>query len=203
MDAMPAADPAVRAELDEAARQRGWPALHEELARIDPVTAARLAPRDAQRIQRALEVWRVSGRPLSSFHSGRFEREPTAPTVAGRPCRLLSLEPDSREWLHRRIAERFRQMLAEGLLDEVRCLRERGTLTADLPSMRCVGYRQAWEVVAGEAPAAQLAERSTAATRQLAKRQLTWLRSMPQRERLPADDPQLLATLLSLAGPPA
>ncbi|HQY08943.1 MAG: tRNA (adenosine(37)-N6)-dimethylallyltransferase MiaA [Burkholderiales bacterium] len=203
MDALPAADAAVRAELDEAARQRGWPALHEELAQVDPVTAARLAPRDAQRIQRALEVWRVSGRPLSSFHSGRFEREAAAPTVAGRPCRLLSLEPDSREWLHRRIADRFRQMLAEGLLDEVRRLMQRGSLSADLPSMRCVGYRQAWEVLAGQAPAGGLAERGIAATRQLAKRQLTWLRGMPQRERLRADDPQLLATLLALAGPEA
>ncbi|MCK6425758.1 MAG: tRNA (adenosine(37)-N6)-dimethylallyltransferase MiaA [Burkholderiaceae bacterium] len=205
LDALPAADPAVRAAIDARAQALGWPALHAELAQVDPVTAARLAPRDAQRIQRALEVWQIAGRPLSSFHSGRFERAevPAALQVAGQPCRLIALEPRSRAWLHARIGQRFAQMLAEGLVDEVRRLRARGDLHPGLPSMRCVGYRQVWETLDGLQPEATLAERGSAATRQLAKRQLTWLRSLPQREVLDADDPQLLATLLARCGPHA
>ncbi|HMW24911.1 MAG TPA: tRNA dimethylallyltransferase, partial [Burkholderiaceae bacterium] len=191
--------------IDARARTLGWPALHAELAQVDPVTAARLAPRDAQRIQRALEVWQVSGQPLSSFHSGRFDRAAQANreplTVAGVPCRLIALEPTDRAWLHARIAQRFEQMLAEGLVDEVRRLRARGDLHLDLPSMRCVGYRQVWETLDGSEPAATLAARGIAATRQLAKRQLTWLRSLPQRETLACDAPQALATLLARCGP--
>jgi len=207
MDALPASDAGVRAAIDARAREFGWPALHAELAQVDPVTAARLAPRDAQRIQRALEVWQVSGQPLSSFHSGRFDRDAHADreplTVAGLPCRLVALEPASRAWLHERIARRFEQMLAEGLVDELRRLRARGDLHPDLPSMRCVGYRQAWETLDGAQPQATLAERGIAATRQLAKRQLTWLRSLPQREVLPCDAPDALATLLARFGPAA
>jgi tRNA dimethylallyltransferase len=211
MDALPGADAAVRAAIDARARELGWPALHAELAQVDPVTAARLAPRDAQRIQRALEVWQVSGQPLSSFHSGRFERDAQADreplAVAGLPCRLVALEPASRAWLHERIARRFEQMLAEGLMDEVRRLRARGDLHPGLASMRCVGYRQAWELMDsgldGAAPMATLAERGIAATRQLAKRQLTWLRSLPQREVLTCDAPDALATLLARFGPAA
>ena len=135
LDEMPASDPAVRAALDAEAAERGWPALHAELARVDPATAARLPPGDSQRIQRALEVWRVSGRPLSSFHRR---------TASATPPTLISLEPMDRAWLHRRIAQRFDAMLAGGLVDEVNRLRERGDLHAGLPSMRCVGYRQAW-----------------------------------------------------------
>ena len=205
MDELPAADAAVRAAIDARARELGWPALHAELAQVDPVTAARLAPRDAQRIQRALEVWQVSGQPLSSFHSGRFDRDaaPEPLTVASQPCRLIALEPSDRAWLHARIAQRFEQMLAEGLVDEVRRLRARGDLHLDLPSMRCVGYRQVWETLDGSAPERTLTARGIAATRQLAKRQLTWLRSLPQREVLACDDPQALATLLGRCGPAA
>ncbi len=211
MDALPAADAGVRAAIDARARDLGWPALHAELAQVDPVTAARLAPRDAQRIQRALEVWQVSGQPLSSFLSGRFDRDAHADreplAVAGLACRLIALEPTDRAWLHERIARRFEQMLAEGLVDELRRLRARGDLHPDLPSMRCVGYRQAWELMDsrldGVPPASTLAERGIAATRQLAKRQLTWLRSLPQREVLPCDAPEALATLLARFGPAA
>jgi tRNA dimethylallyltransferase len=185
IDALPAADPAVRATLDAEAAERGWPALHAELARIDPPTAARLAPNDAQRIQRALEVFRLSGQPLSAFHT----RGTAAPAPARH--RLLSLEPAERAWLHARIARRFDDMLAAGFVDEVRALRARGDLHTGLPSMRCVGYRQAWEALdaglAGEALAADVRERGIAATRQLAKRQLTWLRGM-QRDTLPCED---------------
>jgi tRNA dimethylallyltransferase len=176
LDALPAADPAVRAALEAEAFARGWPALHAALARIDPASAARLPPTDAQRIGRALEVFRISGRTLSSFH--------TAPRAAQAPA-LIALEPTSRAWLHDRIAARFDAMLARGFLDEVRALRARRDLHAGLPSMRCVGYRQAWaaldEGLAGDALRTAVRERGIAATRQLAKRQLTWLRGMPQR----------------------
>jgi len=181
LDRMPAADPEVRRQLEAEAASRGWPALHAELARVDPTTAARLAPQDAQRIQRALEVWRVSGRPLSAW-----QQRGTAGAGAGWP--LLSLEPRSRAWLHERIARRFDDMLDQGLVDEVRRLRARGDLHAGLPSMRCVGYRQAWRALdSGQLQA--LREQGIAATRQLAKRQLTWLRSMDDRHVLDADGP--------------
>ena len=140
LDSMPEADPAIRAQIDQEARARGWPALHAELQKVDPETAARLAPHDAQRIQRALEVWRATGAPLSSFHSAR-------PKAAAGDWPLIALEPTDRAWLHERIAERFDAMLAAGLLDEVAALRRRRELHPDLPSMRCVGYRQAWEAL--------------------------------------------------------
>ena len=183
LDALPAADPAVRAKLQAQAFARGWPALHAELARVDPASAARLPPTDAQRIGRALEVFRISGRTLSSFH--------TAPRATQAPA-LIALEPGSRPWLHERIAARLDAMLAQGLIDEVRGLRARGDLHAGLPSMRCVGYRQAWaaldEGLEGQALDAAVRERGIAATRQLAKRQLTWLRGMPQRVVIACDD---------------
>jgi tRNA dimethylallyltransferase len=195
---MPAADPAVREAIEARARDLGWPALHAELSKVDPVTATRLAPNDSQRIQRALEVFEVSGQPISAFHTGldASHQNPIPPGA------LLSLEPTDRAWLHERIARRFDAMLAAGFLDEVRRLRARGDLHADLPSMRCVGYRQVWEAMDahGEAPdAAQIAalrERGIFATRQLAKRQITWLRSMPQRVALPCDAPDALQRVL-------
>jgi tRNA dimethylallyltransferase len=183
-DAMPAAEPQVRAAIAQEAAQRGWPALHAELAQVDPATAARLAPNDAQRIGRALEVFRSTGRPLSAFQTG-------GATGAVRPAALLSLEPDDRAWLHERIAARFDAMLAAGFLDEVRALRARGDLHAGLPSMRCVGYRQAWEALDGGWPLADLRDRGIFATRQLAKRQLTWLRGM-DRVRIACDAPDVL-----------
>lgn len=200
IDEMPAADPVVRAALNEQAALEGWPALHAELARIDPVTAARLAPADSQRVQRALEVFRISGQTLSSFHRVKTE--------AVNPPTLLSLEPANRPWLHERIAQRFKAMLAHGLVDEVRSLRARSDLHADLPSMRCVGYRQVWEALdAAELssdahPAVSvnaLAEKCIAATRQLAKRQITWLRAMPWRETVACDAPDATAQIVTLA----
>lgn len=188
LDAMPAANAAVRAELDARAANQGWPALHAELAVVDPATAARLAPLDAQRIQRALEVWQLTGRPLSDWHSN-----PPA-GAGGLALHLIALEPTSRAWLHERIAQRFDAMLASGFVDEVRALRARGDLHPDLPSMRCVGYRQAWQALAqdpqlqpGSPGWAALREAGIAATRQLAKRQLTWLRSMPERQVVACD----------------
>jgi tRNA dimethylallyltransferase len=173
---LPQADPAVRAELDAEAARLGWPALHARLAEVDAVTAARLAPGDAQRIQRALEVWQLSGRPLSAHLAvGRADD-------GHLPLRILSLEPSDRSVLHARIAQRFEQMLTAGFLDEVRALRQRGDLSPALPSIRAVGYRQAWHYLDGDISAEQFREQAIAATRQLAKRQLTWLRSMPQRQ---------------------
>lgn len=190
LDELPAADTRVRAALDARASQVGWPAMHEALARVDPVTAERLSPQDAQRIQRALEVWELSGRPLSWWHT----RSAAQPSNAGH--RIVSLEPASRAWLHDRIAKRFEAMLDQGLVDEVRGLRARGDLVPSLPSMRCVGYRQCWDALES-GDMASLHERGVAATRQLAKRQLTWLRGMPQRHVVAcdADDDQVYAAV--------
>lgn len=196
LDDLPPASPELRAELDAEAKAQGWPAMHAELARVDPETAARLAPGDSQRIQRALEVWRVTGKPLSSFHTRGAQAQPSA--LAQR-ITLISLEPQDRAWLHARIAERFDAMLANGLLDEVRQLRARGDLHADLPSMRSVGYRQAWGFLDGEFPEHELRERGIAATRQLAKRQITWLRAMPQRIVVHCDAPDALQQVLQHA----
>lgn len=196
IDAMPKADPAIRAGLEQEARAKGWPALHAELARVDPVTAARLNPADAQRIQRALEVFRISGQPMSAFHTTKTIASQADST---RAATLISLEPQNRAWLHERIAQRFDAMLAAGFLDEMRRLRARGDLNPELPSMRCVGYRQAWETLDGVIPLAELRDRGIFATRQLAKRQLTWLRSMPQRRVVACDDPTALQQVLAIA----
>ena len=193
LDEMPAADASIRAEIEIQAAARGWPALHAELAQVDAASAARLPPNDAQRIGRALEVWRVSGRALSSFHT-QHKRATALP--------LLSLEPDDRAWLHARIAERFDTMLDAGLLDEVQRLRKRPGVHAELPAMRAVGYRQAWAALdaglSGDALRNDVRERGIAATRQLAKRQLTWLRSMPQRQRVACDAPAAIAQSLRI-----
>ena len=191
LDDLPLADPAVRADIEEEAHDKGWPALHAELALVDPQAAQRLPPHDAQRIARALEVWRITGKPLSSFFG--------ATRVAGPRIGLLSLEPQDRAWLHKRIEQRFDAMLEHGLVDEVKVLRSRGDLQADLPSMRCVGYRQVWEALDAiddgmPLPAAMLLvrERGIIASRQLAKRQLTWLRSMPARQVVACDSATLM-----------
>ena len=191
LDAMPKADPAIRAVLEQEARDLGWPAMHAQLAQVDPVSAARLNPADSQRIQRALEVYRIAGQPLSAFH--------TAKTTAPHDALLISLEPLERAWLHQRIAQRFDAMLAGGFLDEVNTLRARGDLNPDLPSMRCVGYRQAWEALDGLWPMAELRDKGIFATRQLAKRQITWLRAMPERQVVACDAPDALPQVLALA----
>ncbi|MFN3884111.1 MAG: tRNA (adenosine(37)-N6)-dimethylallyltransferase MiaA [Rhodocyclaceae bacterium] len=175
---LPTADPALRAAIDAEALVRGWPALHAELAQHDPETAARVAPTDGQRIQRALEVLRLTGRPLSELLQRHGED--------ALPYRLLTiaLTPADRRLLHERIARRFRAMLATGLVGEVEALRARYRLSAELPSMRCVGYRQVWQMLEGKLPAEELAERGIFATRQFAKRQLTWLRSLKEAGRI-------------------
>ena len=195
---LPMADPEVREAIAAEAASAGWPALHAQLAQVDAAMAARLAPNDAQRIQRALEVFRISGTPLS-----RLQLEAAAATPGFQPDLFLSLEPADRGWLHERIARRFDAMLAAGFLDEVRALRARGDLHAGLPSIRCVGYRQAWEALDSGEAIASLRERGIAATRQLAKRQLTWLRGMEKRRVIPCDAPDALQQVLAAAGVPA
>ncbi|KAA2285749.1 tRNA (adenosine(37)-N6)-dimethylallyltransferase MiaA [Arenimonas fontis] len=171
---MPQADQDLRAAIAAEAERHGWPALHAELARVDPEAAARIGVGDRQRITRALEVWRLSGRPISVWQKGGLGRQPF-------PFRLLKLvlAPADRSALHARITQRFDRMLAEGFLDEVRRLRADPRLHPDLPSMRAVGYRQAWEHLDGRTDAATFRARAIAATRQLAKRQYTWLRARP------------------------
>ena len=183
---LPAADAGLRATIEAEARERGWPALHAELARVDPQTAARLKPGDAQRIQRALEIWRATGTPMSQLLGGR-DRAPRLRLIQ------LALVPADRATLHRRIEARFERMLTDGLVEELAALRERYPLHAALPSMRCVGYRQAWAHLEGEYNRATLRDRGVFATRQLAKRQLTWLRSTPGAIELDCLGPDLAA----------
>ena len=179
LDDLPTADAAVRAAIEAEAAQIGWPGMHDKLRALDPATADRLKPNDAQRINRALEIIELTGKPMSELLSGRSKLD--------LPFELVSfaLEPSDRAVLHKRIATRFDQMLGrrddEGLVAEVARLRARGDLTPNLPSMRCVGYRQAWEYLDGTIDRAALRETGIIATRQLAKRQLTWLRAMPER----------------------
>ena len=191
LDALPQADPAVRARLDEDAAALGVPALHARLAQIDPITAARLKPNDAQRIQRALEIFELTGKPMSTL----LARAPK-PEL---PFDLLplSLEPAQRSVLHERFARRFDALLTgpATLIDEVQALRTRSDLHLGLPSIRCVGYRQAWEYLDGLYGLQDLREKGIAATRQLAKRQLTWLRAMPDRIVIDCLDPQAPAKI--------
>ncbi|GAA4340043.1 tRNA (adenosine(37)-N6)-dimethylallyltransferase MiaA [Pigmentiphaga soli] len=192
LDTLPPADPRLRAELDAQAARLGWPALHARLAEVDPPTAARLSPNDSQRIQRALEIHALTGRPMSALLTRDAARPDDTPDPGdphdargpgGRSPRYvdISLEPSDRAALHARIGRRFDAMLDAGLLEEVRRLYERGDLHPGLPSIRCVGYRQAWAHLAGETSHAAMREQAIAATRQLAKRQLTWLRALPAR----------------------
>lgn len=173
---LPSADAQVREAIALEAAQRGWPALHAELARVDPEAAAKIHPQHSQRIQRALEVFRITGRPLSQLQAESSAVQQEAASARYRWVQL-AVSPQDRKVLHERIEVRFRAMLAAGFIEEVAALRRRGDLHPDLPSMRAVGYRQVWEYLAGLATYAEMVERGVIATRQLAKRQLTWLRS--------------------------
>ena len=208
IDDLPKTDSAIRETIETRAKANGWPAMHEELRKIDPATASRLAPNDAQRISRALEVWHISGKSLTAwFEKGAQKRLGARQSFASRnKLDVISLEPNDRSWLHQRIEQRFDAMLAAGFLDEMQTLRERGDLNPDLPSMRCVGYRQAWEQLdamqlqanSSQEMLALLKETAVAATRQLAKRQLTWLRSMPERHIIACDGADPTAQALTL-----
>ena len=233
LDDMPTANAEIRAELEQEATQIGWPAMHGKLAEVDPIAAARLQPNDAQRIQRALEVYRISGQPMSSFHKRSGTANITSKIATNNIANKLinvsatgqfehpnllfiSLEPNNRAWLHERIAQRFDLMLANGFEQEVRTLRARADLHLNTPSIRCVGYRQMWEAVDALDDAASgtksdkvldkktaskimhdMREKGIAATRQLCKRQLTWLRSMPQRQVVACDAEDALAQILT------
>ncbi|MEY4426136.1 MAG: tRNA dimethylallyltransferase, partial [Pseudomonadota bacterium] len=218
LDDMPTANAHIRAELEQEAALIGWPAMHGKLIEVDPITAARLQPNDAQRIQRALEVYRTSGQPMSSFHkrwnTSQFAIDSiainglntsTTSQFISDDSLFISLEPCERSWLHLRIAQRFDAMLQSGFEQEVRKLRARGDLHLDTPSIRCVGYRQMWEALDAVQDADldkktsfDLREKGIAATRQLCKRQLTWLRSMPQRQVVACDASDALAQVLTL-----
>ena len=184
LDDLPPADPAMRAELEAQASIEGWPAMHARLQQLDPETAARLKPNDSQRIQRALELCLTTGGPMSALFTAQT---PTTPEN----WLEFALFPADRAWLHQRINLRFGQMLEQGLVDELRDLRMRYPIEPDMPSMRCVGYRQAWRCLDGEIDTATLYEQGAAATRQLAKRQLTWLRSWDSAIKLECAAPQL------------
>ncbi|HXC40732.1 MAG TPA: tRNA (adenosine(37)-N6)-dimethylallyltransferase MiaA [Burkholderiales bacterium] len=192
LSTLPVAHPAMRAAIDAEAARRGWPALHAELAEVDPESAARLQPTDAQRIQRALEVYRSTGIPLSRHFARREAGGETAFHFIP-----VAIEPSQRAVLHQRIEERFDAMLAAGLVEELRALRLRYRLGPQLPSMRSVGYRQAWEHLEGRIGAAELRAQGIYATRQLAKRQLTWLRSMQNVARFDCLDAELAPRVLA------
>jgi tRNA dimethylallyltransferase len=190
---LPAADPDVRATLDADAAREGWPAMHARLAEVDPVTAARLAPNDSQRIQRALEVFLLTGQAMSALLAA-----PARPRDEAAAWRFvpIALEPSDRGVLHARIEKRFDAMLAGGFVDEVVKLRERGDLQPEMPSMRCVGYRQVWEYLDGAVDYPTMRDKGVFATRQLCKRQLTWLRSMTERVVVDCCDPHATARVL-------
>ena len=193
---LPPADPALRAQLAAEAAQHGWPALHARLAQRDPASAGRLHPNDAQRIQRALEIVEQGGAPVASQQAAR------SGGLSG-PVIKLALVPAQRRHLHERIRQRFHEMMDAGFLDEVRALRARGDLNPDLPSMRAVGYRQLWAHLDGDGDLATAIERGIAATRQLAKRQLTWLRAEREVEVLDPERPDVLALAMKRIAPAA
>jgi tRNA dimethylallyltransferase len=188
---LPAANPIVRAQLDLEAAEIGWPAMHAKLAILDPISAARLQANDSQRVQRALEVYALTGRPLSEL----FEE---TPSLAGRKqepnpdwVEVISLEPFDRKFLHARLQERFDQMLESQLIEEVEQLRKRGDLHTNLPAIRSVGYRQVWEYLVGDVDFETMKQKAYAATRQLSKRQMTWLRAMDRQVFDPFDAEQI------------
>lgn len=212
---LPEGDAEIRAQIMEEARSHGWPYLHAQLSRVDPVSAARIKPSDSQRLQRALEVYRISGRTMGEFWAE--QRQPCAdlketgndpnPDYTGFnvgirpvPYRLLfmGIAPEQRSVLHQRIAQRFNTMLEQGLVDEVRSLHSSGKVNANMPSIRCVGYRQVWDYLERRLSYSDMTERGIIATRQLAKRQLTWLRSWPNLHWLDSLDEKLLDRALKI-----
>jgi len=191
---LPGADPDVRAELAREARTLGWDTLHRQLAALDPAAAAQIHPNNPQRLQRALEVYRISGRPISSFWQEQADND--FENRLGGMLRVAGIVPDDRTRLHARIGERFDQMLRLGLVAEVMALMQRDDLDLSLPALRAVGYRQVWQCLEGRFPESELAERGAAATRQLAKRQLTWLRGWPWVRTFQWGEPQDLAVAI-------
>lgn len=189
---LPAADETIRAQLLLEAQEKGWPALHRELEQVDPESAARLNPNDAQRLQRALEVYRATGRSLTQWH--KQQKTETFPYEVVN----IAVSPTDRAVLHDRIAQRFHEMLTQGFYDEVKALYNRGDLNPNMPSMRAVGYRQMWDCLDGKISYAEMEERGIIATRQLAKRQITWLRSWKDLHWLDSLDPNITEKVLKI-----
>jgi len=190
LSSLPPANPEIRAKLDEEGKSIGWPAMHAKLTEVDPETATRLKPNDSQRVQRALEVFEITGRPMSALLADSPSEDGREGSSIPTWIDLVSLEPSDRKRLHANLEKRFDEMLAAGFINEVKALRTNANLHADLPAIRSVGYRQAWEFLNGEIDAEQMRYKSLAATRQLGKRQLTWLRAISGRKTFDPFSPQ-------------
>jgi len=197
LSSLPPANPEIRARLDEEGKSIGWPAMHEKLAKVDPETAARLKPNDSQRVQRALEVFEITGKPMSELLADSPSEDGREGSAIPPWIDLVSLEPSDRKRLHANLEKRFDEMLAAGFMDEVKVLFANAGLHADLPAIRSVGYRQAWEFLNGEIDAEQMRYKALAATRQLGKRQLTWLRAMEGRKTFDPFNPEELKAALN------
>ena len=196
LSSLPPADPEIRARLDEQGKAIGWPAMHSVLAKVDPVTATRLQPNDSQRVQRALEVYEITGKPMSELLADSPSEDGREGSAIPPWIDLVSLEPSDRKRLHLNLEKRFDEMLAAGFMDEVKVLRANTGLHADLPAIRSVGYRQAWEFLNGEIDAEEMRYKALAATRQLGKRQLTWLRAIDGRKTFDPFNPEELKAAL-------
>ena len=197
LSSLPPANPEIRARLDEEGKSIGWPAMHEKLAKVDPETAARLKPNDSQRVQRALEVFEITGKPMSELLADSPSEDGREGSAIPPWIDLVSLEPSDRKRLHLNLEKRFDEMLAAGFMDEVKALRANAGLHTDLPAIRSVGYRQAWEFLNGEIDAEQMRYKALAATRQLGKRQLTWLRAIEGRKTFDPFNPEELKAALN------
>jgi tRNA dimethylallyltransferase len=196
LSSLPPADPEIRARLYEEGKAIGWPAMHAELAKVDPMTAARLQPNDSQRVQRALEVYEITGKPMSELLADSPSEDGREGSTIPEWINLISLEPSDRSRLHQNLEKRFDEMLIEGLLEEVELLRKNPNLHGDLPAIRSVGYRQVWEYLSGEIDQAEMRYKALAATRQLGKRQLTWLRAIAGRKTFDPFNPTELNAAL-------
>ena len=196
LSSLPPANPEIRKRLDEEGKSIGWPAMHEKLAKVDPETAARLKPNDSQRVQRALEVFEITGKPMSALLADSPSEDGREGSAIPPWIDLVSLEPSDRKRLHLNLEKRFDEMLAAGLMEEVKALRANPGLHADLPAIRSVGYRQAWEFLNGGIDAEQMRYKAMAATRQLGKRQLTWLRAIEGRKTFDPFNPEELMAAL-------
>ncbi len=196
LSSLPPANLEIRIRLDEEGKAIGWPAMHAKLAQVDPITAARLKPNDSQRVQRALEVFEITGKPMSELLANSPSEDGREGSAIPPWIDLVSLEPNDRKRLHANLEKRFDEMLAAGFLDEVKILRANPALHTDLPAIRSVGYRQAWEFLNGEIDAEQMRYKALAATRQLGKRQLTWLRAMAGRKTFDPFNPEELKAAL-------
>lgn len=190
LSTLPTGNPEIRSRLDEEGKAIGWPAMHAKLAQVDPETAARLKPNDSQRVQRALEVFEITGKPMSALLADSPSEDGRKGSAIPAWIHLVSLEPSDRKRLHQNLEKRFDEMLLAGFLDEVKALRNNSALHADLPAIRSVGYRQAWEFLNGEIDAEQMRYKALAATRQLGKRQLTWLRAIAGRKTFDPFNPE-------------